>query len=77
MSITLARHSATFLQKKQQDGTFAGLHMPAGRFVLAITSGREHRRFPRQRPVTPGMTKSLGTGTKIGPPRGGDFLSRN
>jgi UDP:flavonoid glycosyltransferase YjiC (YdhE family) len=36
--------------EKRQDGIFAGLHMPAGRFVLAITSGREHRRFPGQWP---------------------------
>jgi hypothetical protein len=51
--------------EKRQDGMFAGLHMPAGRFVLAITSGRNpvdagtggrsRRPAGPGRPVRPGL----------------------
>jgi hypothetical protein len=36
--------------EKRQGGIFAGLHIPACRFALAVTGGRERRRFPGQWP---------------------------
>jgi hypothetical protein len=66
--------------EKRQDGMFAGLHMPAGRFVLAITSGREHRRFPGQwrgqsRTARPLANAAGDAGHDVAFLTGGDFLS--